>query len=522
MSESEKKNAVDGKRRAVMKVGFALPLAGGMISGCSTVATGTQTSMGTQSSMGTHIKDAAPLSAVEIVRHVTDGSLSAEKHASDMLARYEATRVINAFTWIDKQKVLEQARNIDLMRKKGQKLGPLAGVAVAMKDNIDTVGFPTTGGTPVLKNNFPQKNAPFVELLFNNGAYLFGKTNMHELAKGATSSNMGYGPARNPIDPKRIPGGSSGGSAAALAANIVPIALGTDTAGSVRIPAALCGVVGFRPSVNGRRKLYSDRGVLPLTLDFDTIGPMARSVEDVALIHSVATSRAPQKAASLKGMRIGIPRSYFYEALEPEVQRVTEQALRKLRDAGVVLVEIDLGDFARSASKLFVQTMEVSVRKDLEDYLATRKTRYDASDIVNSIVSPDVKAFYQRLSSIKATPESVHHIRNVARPQLARTYEEVLREKGVNFIAFPTEPIAAPLVREGGDVAEDPRGKRDPQALALIRNTCTAGIVGAPGMSIPTGRTAEGLPVALEFDGVHGSDNGLIALGLAVEKALGV
>jgi mandelamide amidase len=516
LAASEKKRpAVSEKRRSMLKAGLAMPVvasgaAAAVTSGCATVARRTD--------------DATALSAVEAVRRITDGSLSAENYASQLLARYESTRVINAVTWINKQQVLESARKVDVMRAKGQKLGPLAGLPVAIKDNIDTVGFPTTGGTPSLKVNLPKQNAVLVDVLFNNGAYLFGKTNMHELAKGATSSNMGYGPARNPIDPKRIPGGSSGGSAAALAARLVPIALGTDTAGSARIPAALCGVAGFRPSISvtGRKKVYSDKGVLPLALDLDTIGALARNVEDIALVHSVVTATPVQKASSLKGMRIGVPRAYFYENLEPGVQRVTEQALMKLRDAGVVLVDIDLGDFARSAAKMNLTTFEISVRADLEQYLATRQTGMTAASLIESILSPDVKAFYKRLSAVNATPEMIAHVRNVARPQLAKTYEEALRAKGVNFIVFPTEPIVAPLVREGGDVAESASGKRDPQALALIRNTCTAAVVGAPGVSIPAGLTAEGLPVGLEFDGTSGADNALLSLALAAEKALAV
>lgn len=510
---NNKLQTVDDKRRTMVKAALAMPVvtsgaAVALTSGCATVSK--------------RDGDATALTCVEAVERIRDGSLSAEHYASQLLARYESTRVINAVTWLNRQQVLESARNVDLMRAKGQTLGPLAGIPVAMKDNIDTVGYPTTGGTPSLKKNFPKQNAHLAELLFNNGAYLFAKSNMHELAKGATSSNMGFGPARNPVDPKRIPGGSSGGSAALLAAHVVPLALGTDTAGSARIPAALCGVVGFRPSISvqGREKRYSDKGVLPLALDLDTIGPMARSSEDIALFHSVVTGTARAMPASLKGMRIGVPRSYFYEDLEPEVQRVTEQALLKLRDAGVVLVDIDLGDFARAAAKMNLTTFEISVRADLEDYLSGRQAGMNAAELIESILSPDVKAFYKRLSSVNATPEMIAHVRKVARPQLARTYTEALKAKGVDVIVFPTEPIVAPLIKEGGDVAESASGKRDPQALALIRNTCTAAVVGAPAVSIPSGRSAQGLPVGLEFDGLSGADNALISLALAVEKVL--
>jgi hypothetical protein len=169
LAASEKKRpAVSEKRRSMLKAGLAMPVvasgaAAAVTSGCATVARRTD--------------DATALSAVEAVRRITDGSLSAENYASQLLARYESTRVINAVTWINKQQVLESARKVDVMRAKGQKLGPLAGLPVAIKDNIDTVGFPTTGGTPSLKVNLPKQNAVLVDVLFNNGAYLFGKTN---------------------------------------------------------------------------------------------------------------------------------------------------------------------------------------------------------------------------------------------------------------------------------------------------------------------------------------------------------
>ncbi|MEQ6438330.1 amidase family protein [Comamonas sp. w2-DMI] len=515
VGKEEQQQVVSVKRRSVLKAGLAIPIAtsgaaAAMMNGCASMSDSTD--------------DLTALSAAAAARQINDGSLSAEKYASHLLARYESTRGFNAVTWINKDRVLESARRVDVMRGNGEKLGPLAGLPVALKDNIDAIGFPTTGGTPVLEVNLPKQNAQVVNLLLQNGAYVFGKTNMHELAKGATSSNMGYGAVRNPIDQKRIPGGSSGGSAAALAAGFVPLALGTDTAGSARIPAALCGVAGFRPSISitGRRKLYSDQGVLPLALDLDTIGPLARSVEDIALVHSVVTGSALHKLTSLKGIRIGVPRAYFYENLEPGVQRVIEQALLKLHSEGVVLVDIDLGDFARSAAKMNLTIFEISVRTDLEQYLASRQIGMTAAGLIDGIRSPDVKAFYKRLSAINATPQMIAHVRNVARPQLAKVYEDTLRANDVNFIAFPTEPIVAPFIKEGGDLAEDSSGKRDPQALALIRNTCTAAVVGAPGVTIPAGRTVEGLPVGLEFDGISGADNALLSFALAVEKVLAV
>jgi Asp-tRNA(Asn)/Glu-tRNA(Gln) amidotransferase A subunit family amidase len=503
-------DAISQRRRSVLKAGFAMPFA---------TTAGATIAMSGCAAMGARSNDATALSAVEAVRQIKDGSLSAESYASQLLARHDSAPPINAVSWIDKQQVLESARNVDLMRKKGQTLGPLAGLPVAIKDNIDTVGFPSTGGTPSLKANFPKQNAPFVDMLFSNGAYLFCKTHMHEMAKGGTSNNVAFGAVRNPFDLKRVPGGSSGGSAAALAARIVPVALGTDTAGSVRIPASLCGVVGFRPSTNGRRKLYSADGVLPLAIEFDTIGPMARNMGDIALIHSVATASAPVRAISLKGMRIGVPRAFFYDDLQPEVSRITEQALLKLRDAGVVLVEVDLGEYARSATKMFLGAMNIAARADLEEYLASRPTKLKMSDIIEGIRSPDIKTSYQVITPDTVVKDTLSQLHKVTQPRLNQIYTEALKAKGINFIVLPTEPIVAPLIKVGGD--SDGSGKRDPEIMKLIRNTCITAVVGAPAVSIPAGLTAQGLPVGLEFDGINGADGALLSLALAAEKALG-
>jgi indoleacetamide hydrolase len=191
----------------------------------------------------------------------------------------KASGDLNALTWMSEEKLLESARRSDLARTRGEALGPLAGIPVVVKDNIDTIGFPTSAATSSLKDNHPTGNAPIVDALEARGAYVFAKANMHELAGGGMSSNPVFGPVRNPYDRARVAGGSSGGTAAAIAARMAPIGLGTDTAGSVRIPSAFCGTVGLRPtSVGGKR--YSSDGIVPLALDLDTAGPMARCVAE--------------------------------------------------------------------------------------------------------------------------------------------------------------------------------------------------------------------------------------------------
>jgi indoleacetamide hydrolase len=292
-----------------------------------------------QSNEGTYHQrqaaDLGELTATEAVGHIKDGSLTAESYATALLRICKASRDLNALTWMSEEKLLESARRSDLARTRGEALGPLAGIPVVVKDNIDTVGFPTSAATSSLKDNHPTGNAPIVDALEASGAYVFAKANMHELAGGGTSSNPVFGPVRNPYDRARVAGGSSGGTAAAIAARMAPIGLGTDTAGSVRIPSAFCGTVGLRPtSVGGKR--YSSDGIVPLALDLDTAGPMARCVADVALMHAAVTGHRLPDPPALDRIRIGIPRQHYWEGLDPEVERVAREAVAQLREAGVL------------------------------------------------------------------------------------------------------------------------------------------------------------------------------------------
>ena len=242
--------------------------------------------------------DAIDLSAREAVAHIRDGAMKAEAYAARLIERQRALAELNAIAWMDEERLLEAAHGLDQARLRGEPLGLLGGLPVAVKDNIDTVGFPTSAGTESLKSFRPKADAPVAAALWRAGALLFGKANMHELAGGGTSSNPVFGFVRNPHDPTRTSGGSSGGTAAALAARIVAAGLGSDTAGSVRIPSAFCGTAALRPSIAGARKLYSDEGVVPLAADLDTIGPMARTIDDVALLHEAITGEAPTRRAA--------------------------------------------------------------------------------------------------------------------------------------------------------------------------------------------------------------------------------
>jgi indoleacetamide hydrolase len=467
------------------------------------------------------ICDLSNLTAVEAVRHIANGDLRAEEYAMRLLERHRALKSLNALTWIDEARVLEAARAVDERRRRGVALGPLGGLPVLIKDNIDVAGTPTAAASAGFKDNVRTGNAPVAQRLFDQGAVFFGKANMHELAGGGTCSNPATGFVGNPYDPARVPGGSSGGTAAAIAARIVPAGLGTDTAGSVRIPSSLCGTSGLRPSIFGG-KLYPDEGVLPLALDLDTVGPMARTVADVALLHSAITGKPSLPARDLSTVRIGVPRSPYWEGIDAEVARVAEDALLRLRAAGATLVDIDASSYYPLASEVYGTLVNHGLKEDLGPYLRLIGSKLGVEDIVAAIASQDTKAMFERARAMTFSELQMREARNDLRRKIEAAYRSLLESNGLVAIVFPTQPMAAPLINSSGDTTADEieiNGKPVNKGLIFIRNTHVTCALGTPGLSLPAGLTAQGLPVGLELDGLAGRDSELLALGMAVEQA---
>src|SRR6202163_3207362 len=271
--------------------------------------------------------------SAEIVADIRTGKMTAVSAVQAALKRAEQFKELNAFIILNKDGALAAAAQVD----KGEQQGALAGLPIVVKDNINTADMPTSGGTPALQHARPTQNAPSLQKLLDAGAIVIGKTNMHELAFGITSTNLSSfaGPVKNPYDKTRIPGGSSGGTSAAIAARIVACGLGSDTGGSTRVPAALTGTVGLRPSVgNGgaQRRYHDAKLVVPIRHTRDTVGPMGRTVADVPLLDSVITGPAMARAEPLRGKRFGIPAS-FWSGLDRDVEAVTKARAQKPPDA---------------------------------------------------------------------------------------------------------------------------------------------------------------------------------------------
>ena len=459
------------------------------------------------------------LSATDAAARIRAGTLKSEDLVRALVEVVERKRDLNAFITFDRERVLAAARKADSLAARKSFAGPLHGVPIVVKDNIHVAGLPNSAGTPGLKDFVPARNAPVAEKLIRAGAIVLGKTNMHELAFGITSNNAAFGPARNPYDPTRIAGGSSGGTANAIAARMVAAGLGSDTGGSVRIPAALNGIAGLRPTL-GR---YSQAGITPIAHTRDTAGPMAREVADLVLLDTIITgARDTVTAPSLAGLRIGVCRALFFRNLDADTEQVTEAALERLHQAGAEIVEVDMAglvDLNRTVS-FPVALYEANV--DLAAYLKRYRIPLDVAGLAARIASPDVKGLFASAivpGAKDAIPQKAYLDALAARPALQRLYAETFRKHSIVALAFPTTPLPAAPV--GDDEKTRLNGADVPTFSTFIQNTDPGSNAGIPGLSVPIGRTPAGLPIGLELDGPAGSDRRLLGVGLAVESLFG-
>lgn len=458
------------------------------------------------------------LSASEAISHMTQGALTAERYAQALLGRCESARALNAFITLEPARVLEDARTRDRERGAGAKPGPLFGLPIPVKDSVNTNRYPTTGGTPALRHFHPAADAPVVAALRRAGAVVLGKTNLHELSYGWTSNNLAFGAVRNPYDATRIPGGSSGGTAAAVAARMAPLGIAEDTEGSIRVPAAFCGLAGFRPTT-GR---YSTHGCVPISPLFDQVGPHARHVADIALFDSVvANDWQPLAAVPLKGVRLGVVRDYWFTDLDAEVARLTDLALARLKEAGAEIIETNLPGLGPLIDRTTNDVQNHDVRVALPRYL----TEYGAGVDFDALVA-QASADIQKLFRSDVLPGGANFVtepkyaaaRDRYLPALRRLYKEYFARTGVAAMVFPTTLVAAPRIGEETTLQAGSRSL--PFETAVARNIAPGSTAGVPGLVVPVGLTRAGLPVAIEFDAPVGTDRTLLALGLAVEGVL--
>jgi indoleacetamide hydrolase len=456
------------------------------------------------------------LGAAEAAAAIRAGDVSGQALVEALLDRCARAAPLNAFISLDPDAVRAAARDADQRRRRGERLGALHGVPLVLKDNFDTADFPTTAGTPALAAHRPRRNGAVVQRLLDAGALILGKANMQELAFGPTSNNAAFGPVHNPYDRSRIPGGSSGGTGAAVAARLAPAGLGTDTGGSVRVPASLSGLVGFRPTT----LRWPQEGIVPISHTRDTAAPLARCVADCVLLDGIVAGGAMSLSAiSLKGLRLGVPHGYFWENLDAEVETILADTLAQLAAAGVVLVEGDMDDVAALDAAAGFPIALYEFVTDFNRYLAGHATGLDFAGVAARVKSPAVKKVVDGLLGADAVPEPVYREALIKhRPALQDAYRRYFREQGVAAMVFPTTPLAAAKIGEDETVVLN--GRPAPTLPTYIRNLGPGSAAGLPGLSVPAGMTRAGLPVGIAIDGPEGHDQELLTIGLALESLL--
>jgi len=412
----------------------------------------------------------------------------------------ERNPTLNAFITVFEDDAREQARAADREIAAGTYRGPLHGVPISLKDLFDVRGAVTTAASRVRQGHVADRDAAAVTALRHAGAVIVGKTNLHEFAFGTTNEDSAFGPARHPLDPSRSPGGSSGGSAVAVADGMCFASMGTDTGGSIRIPAAACGLVGLKPTCGE----LSTEGVVPLSPTLDHIGPICRSVEDAAIIYGTLRGdpAAPHTASSdSHPLRLAIPRHYFLSALDSQVAAAFETACERLRESGATLTDVSVphaGDIVAIYLHIVLPEAAAYHAKTLErrpeDYTPNVRTRLEMG---RYILGED-------------------YARALAGRELIRREVDAVLE-GVDglflpALAIPAPKIGVPIVRIGG--------AEEPVRNVMLRCTQAFNISGHPAIALPCGATTEGLPIGAQIVGAYSDTKGLLRVATAVDAAL--
>jgi aspartyl-tRNA(Asn)/glutamyl-tRNA(Gln) amidotransferase subunit A len=442
----------------------------------------------------------------EIASRLRRREISAVEITRDCLERIEKVNpALNAFITVMTESALEEARAAESEIARGEWRGPLHGVPIAVKDLIDTAGVRTTAASALCKDRIPERDAEAVRRLRQAGAVIIGKNNLHEFAYGGSSLISFFGEMHNPRDADRITGGSSGGSAASVVAGMAYAAIGTDTAGSVREPASLCGCVGIKPTY-GR---VSSRGVIPLSPSLDHVGPLAMSVADSAIVlqaiagydvGDVTSADVPVAdylgglRENAKPLRVGVPREYFFDDLDAEVAAAVEQALRVIKNLVAEIRDIRL---------------DVPTDRSLQ---AAESYAYHAENLAAHADLYQPETLRRIRSGEKVTAaEYIERRRELerARREIARVFADV------DVLVTPTTPMPAPAIAELRANLDALR----PAELRLLRNTRPFNVWGLPAISIPCGFTKSGLPIGLQITGPHWREDLILRVAGAYERA---
>ena len=431
-------------------------------------------------------------------RRLRARELTAVRVTEECLRRIDADNPrLNAFITVMADEARRQAREADQELAAGNDRGPLHGVPISIKDLLDVRGVPTTAASRVREGHVAERDAPAIAHLREAGAVFIGKTNLHEFAFGTTSEDSAFGPVRNPHDPTRSPGGSSGGSAVSVATSMALASIGTDTGGSIRIPAAACGIVGLKAALGE----VSIDGVVPLSRTLDHVGPLAQSVTDACLVHHALMGDAaaqPPAPMPIHGLRLAVPRTYFCDLLDDDVRARFEEALERLRTAGAHIDDVEI-PHASDIAPVYLHI----VLGDAAAYHAT------ALEAMPERYTAPVRIRLEMGRYVMAED----YVRALAgREQLKREVDAALAQH--DALILPTLPIPAPTIGANtvqiGAVAEPVRN-------LMLRLTQPFNVTGHPAISMPSGLTPAGLPCAVQLVGRKMQTDALLRVALACE-----
>jgi aspartyl-tRNA(Asn)/glutamyl-tRNA(Gln) amidotransferase subunit A len=463
--------------------------------------------------------DLAFASIEEVARLYRKRKVSPLEVTRLMLARIEQLNPkLNAYITVTSDLALAQAKKAEseLFAPRGRKghrdRGPLHGIPISLKDNIHTKGIRTTAGSKILKDFIPQQDAAVWAKLREAGAILLGKTNLHEFAYGVTTNNPHYGPTRNPWDLTRIPGGSSGGSAAAVAAGLCYGSIGTDTGGSIRIPAALCGIVGIKPGL-GR---VSAEGVVPLSRTLDFVGPLARTIADAALLLDPIFIRGKKESKLSSSHRspsqtrkfcLGLPKEFFFDVVSEDVYAAFREGIRLLQEGGATVKELSIpGLAATEEAGNHIAWPEATHFHQQAGWFPAHAADY----------GEDVRT---RLEIGATVPAAAYLQALESRDKFIQQLHAAFGENGVVALVVPTTPIGAPQIGE----ESTPIGKAShPTRALLLRLNRPANLAAIPALSVPCGFTSAGLPVGLQLIGAAANEPLLIRIAQVAQALLPV
>lgn len=454
----------------------------------------------------TQATDLVELSIAEAANLIGSAAISPTELVTAYLERIERIDpAINAYITVTAELALEQARELETELADGRRRSPLHGIPIALKDNMDTAGIQTTAASELFADRVPGEDSEVYRRLKDAGAILLGKLNLHEFAYGGTSAITHFGPVHNPWNLDYIPGGSSGGSAAAVAARLCPAALGTDTLASIRQPAAFCGVTGLKAT----HGLASIRGIVPISETLDHVGPLSRSVADAALVMQAIAGYDPRDPVSIRAeipnyagaldaptatLRIGVPHDPYYLRLDPEIESAMETALEVLGGLSADFADIILPD----TPDFGILLAEAHAYHDEYLDIAENHARYDPATLERIVAAGGFSA----AEYIDARRELV-----LARNAVAAVFEDV------DLLVTPTTP-SLPGRIEGAEGPETPTG-----AESTVRNTAPFNIYGIPTISVPCGFSSSGLPIGMQISGPRLGEPQVLALAQAYEQA---